>query len=125
MGLIAQAKLQKNHELPHLVHNRIEYFPAQEVARNGKFAIEQANLGVIRILHIEARKVEHRTCQSFLIKSAGKERVHHTIINLTPVCNLLCFAERMHEIRQARGVKMSGMVGQQCPHKLAKAQIQE
>ena len=113
MGLIAQAKLQKNHELPHLVHNRIEYFPAQEVARNGKFAIEQANLGVMRVLHIEARKIEHRTCQKPLIsKSSGKECVHRTIINLTPVRNLLCFTERMHEIGQTRGIEMSGMVSE-------------
>jgi hypothetical protein len=48
-------------KVPHLVYDRVKDFAAQKVPRNGKFSVEQANLGVIWVFHIEAREVEHGT----------------------------------------------------------------
>jgi len=44
---------------PHLIHDRVEDLPAQKISGNSKFSVEKADLRVIRIFHVEARKVEH------------------------------------------------------------------
>jgi hypothetical protein len=48
-------------KVPHLAYDRIKDFSAQKVPRNRKFTVEQANLRVIRVFHVEAREVEHGT----------------------------------------------------------------
>jgi hypothetical protein len=54
---VCKTKLKK---VPHLVYDRVKHFSAQKVPRNGKLSVVQANLGVIRVFHVEAREVEHK-----------------------------------------------------------------
>lgn len=41
-----------------------------------------------------------------------------TIIDVAHVCQLIGFAEVMHEVSQAWSVQVGGMVGEQCPDEL-------
>jgi len=46
-------------DLSHLLNHGIKDLPPKQVARNSQLAVEETNRGVIRILRVEARKVEH------------------------------------------------------------------
>jgi 1,6-anhydro-N-acetylmuramate kinase len=45
-----------------LIDNWLKNLPAQQVSRDGQFAIEESHIRVIRVLYVETGKVEHLFC---------------------------------------------------------------
>lgn len=53
---------QRRHRAAYLIDHRVENFPAYQNPGDRNFTIDQPNRGVMRVLYIEARKVEIGLC---------------------------------------------------------------
>lgn len=49
-------------KVQHLVHDRVKDFSAQMTPPNGKLSVDQADLRVIWVFHVETREIECRIC---------------------------------------------------------------
>lgn len=111
--------------MSHLLNHGIKDLPPKQVARNSQLAVEETNRGVIRILRVEARKVEHHVWRETAsrIRSWLPCGEIPTVLALTDVGKLIRITKGVHKGCKTCGVKVDGMIGEKCPNELLESQI--